>query len=103
MSNASDPGDRRRGNILLGVAILLAAVSLLTSRFSYDLCASGIPMTVPSVAIPGIGAFCAFVALFFASSRASITGVKVALVAVNFYMLAVAGILLTGMGLVNCG
>ena len=109
MWEVSAPSQGRTGSVLLGLAILLAAVSFLISRFSHTLCTSGLPITVPSIAVPGIGALSAFIALFFASSRASvrsvisITAVKVAVLAVNLYMLALAGILLTGMGLVNCG
>jgi hypothetical protein len=103
MLNVSHPSDRRRGNILLVVAIAFALASFFLSRFSYELCHSGIPLTVTSIVVPGVGASCAFVALFFASSSTSITILKAIAVAVNLYMLAWAGILLTGLGVLNCG
>ena len=103
MWNASQSTDQRKGNTLLGVAIVFAVASFFLSRFSYELCHSGIPLTVTSIVVPGIGASCAFVALFFASSSTSITAMKAIAVTVNLYLLAWAGILLTGLGILNCG
>lgn len=73
------------------------------AQFSYELCHSGIPLTVLIVAIPGLGVSCAFVALFFASSSPVLTAMKAVVVSANLYMLAWAGILLTGLEVLNCG
>ena len=72
MWNVSLQIDRRRGNALLGVAILFGVTSFFISRSSYELCHSGLPLALLGIVVPTLGASCAFVALFFSSSSTSV-------------------------------
>jgi hypothetical protein len=102
MWNISQQISQRRGNVLLGLAVLFAVASFSISQFSYELCHSGIPVSVLSIVAPSLGALCALSALFFPSSSTSITAIKAIVVAINLYLLGWAGILQTGMGVLNC-
>jgi hypothetical protein len=103
MWNVSAPEKIKAGPWLVGASTTLFVVSFCLVRYSYALCHAGIPITVPVVAFPIVGAIFAIVSLFFQPASGRATILKLLLGAANSYQFFVSLVALTGMGLVECG
>ena len=103
MWNVSAPERIKAGPWLVGASATLLVVAYCLVRYSYWLCHAGYPITIPVVILPVVGAIVAVVALFFQPSSGRFTVLKLLLGAANTYQFFWTLIMLTGMGLIQCG
>ena len=102
MWSASVPNQGKAGGWLLTASIICGTLDVLLAQFSYELCHRGIPLTVPVVALPVIGAICGLASLFYPASSRALVATKLLVTAANAYQTLVALLSLTGMGLIAC-
>jgi hypothetical protein len=102
MSEIYERADGKRSSYLAALSIICVVLFFVGYSFALDLCQLGFPITSFIVGIPIVGVLAAIVSLFNPNSSPPVVAGKLLLAAVNLFLLGMAAIALTGLGIANC-